>query len=161
MANSIKIQYGTQGQAISISLANLATGSARQSAEIDNTSNLFTDALIFLRIKSGASGVSTTGYVNIWAFATANDGTNRSENAGSGDAAITLVSPTNLKFLGLMNMVNVGTFYTVGPLSVASVFGGILPAKWGIVVQNQSGGAFDGTEGNHLKVYQGIMHQIV
>jgi hypothetical protein len=44
-------------------------------------------------------------------------------------------------------------------MSVASVFGGVLPERWGIVVVNQSGGAFDTTVANHLKFFQGILAQ--
>jgi len=39
---------------------------------------------------------------------------------------------------------------------MASVFGGTLPVKWGIVVANNTGQSLDGTLTNHKIEYQGI-----
>lgn len=161
MASTIEAKYGTSNQTITCSLASLTNTSARQSTVIDNTSNLFIDALVFLNIKSGASGTSSTGYAVVYAFGTADGGMNYTENAGATDAAITLVSPTNLRPIGIINIVANATTYKAGPFSVAQAFGGILPDHWGIVVSNQTGGTLDATEGNHLKVYQGILNQLV
>lgn len=159
--STIKALYGTNNQAITVTLASLTTGSSRASTVVDNTSNLFMDALVFLNIKSGASGTTSTGYVTIYAYGTSNGGTNYTEGASGTDAALTLTSPTNLKLVGIINVVASATTYSAGPFSIASAFGGQLPDKWGIVVQNNTGGSLDSTEGNHLKIYQGIQAQVV
>ncbi len=44
-------------------------------------------------------------------------------------------------------------------MSVAAAFGGMMPAFWGIVIENKSGGALDGTEANHKKLWQGVLSQ--
>lgn len=159
MAGNILQKFGTNGQTFTVTLASLASGSARQSTVIDNSSNLYQDALVLLKIKSGASGVSATGVVNVYAFATVDGGTSYSENAGASDAAITLTSPPNVRLIGQMNVVGNATTYYSPLFSVASAFGGILPEKWGIIIQNQTGASLDSTEGNHAKLYEGVYSQ--
>ena len=149
----IKAKLGTTNQAITVTLASLANAAMRQSAAIDNTTNLFLNALLTLKLKSGASGVSSTGFVAVWAYATTDDGTTYSGGAGAADAAYT-GDKTNLKYLGRIDMTANATSYT-GVFDIASAFGGVVPAKWGIVIENQSGAALDATEGNHTKTYQG------
>jgi hypothetical protein len=153
---TFKAQYGTSGQAITCTLASLASGSSRASTAVDNTSNLFLDAMVQIGIKTGT--ISGTAYVAIYAYGTANGGTNYIEGVSGTDAGITLTSPTNLKLVGILNTPASTTTYH-GMFSVAAAFGGQLPSSWGIVVQNNTGGALDATEGNHLKVYQGLYSQ--
>jgi hypothetical protein len=160
MALTFKNQYDTDAQAITISLASLANTSSRQSTVVDNTTTLYPDVFLQLVIKSGASGVSTSGYVNVWGFGTADAATpSYGENAGATDAAITLTVPTNLRLIGSLNVVANATTYKSNPMSVAAAFGGIIPEKWGIVVENQTGAPLDSTEGSHKKIYQGVWAQ--
>jgi hypothetical protein len=161
MSQLIKSNYGSGNQAITVTLASLANAARRASTAIDNTTNLFLDALVQLKIKTGASGVLATGYVEVFAYATADpSGPTYAEAATGSDAAITLTVPPNLKLIGILNVVANATSYVSEPLSVAAAFGGVLPAKWGIVIGNQSGAALDSTEGNHAKFYQGVQQQV-
>jgi hypothetical protein len=41
-------------------------------------------------------------------------------------------------------------------MSVAAAFGGILPAKWGVIIENQSGTTLSATGGDHVVQYQGV-----
>jgi hypothetical protein len=161
MASNIQSKFGTSGQTITVTCASLANGSARASTAVDNTTTLYLDALVSINIKTGATGTATTGYINVYAYGTADGGTNYTEGATGTDAALTLVSPTNLKLIGIVNAVANATTYKSGPFSVAAAFGGTMPDHWGIVVQNNTGGALDATEGSHLKVYQGVYAQTV
>ncbi len=158
MAGNILNKYGTSGQAITCTLASLTTTSIRQSTAIDNTSNTFVDSIAMVAVKTGASGTSATGYVDVYAYGTANGGTNYSGGCTGSDAAFTM-SLASLFKLGRLPTIANATTYTGGPWSVASAFGGSLPDHWGIVVDNESGGTLDTTEGNHLKVYQGVYGQ--
>ena len=160
MTTTVKALYGVNAQAITSTLASLTTGSARSALAVDNTTNLFLDALVQLQIKSGDSATSTTGYVNIYAGATVDGGTTYTEGGGT-DAGITLVSPTNLKLIGRMNIVANAVTYKGQPMSVSAAFGGVLPDHWFIVVENQTGGTLDSTEGNHIKQYQGVQSQVI
>lgn len=160
MSTVFKNQYDTDAQLLTISLASLANAAARQSSVVDNTATLYPDVLVQLVIKANAAGTSATGYVNVYAFGTVDAATpTYGEGAGAADAAITLTSPTNLRLIGTINVVANGVTYKSNPMSVANAFGGVIPEKWGIVIENQSGAALDSTEGNHKKVYQGVWGQ--
>lgn len=159
MAADIKLKLGTTNQALTITIASLANAAARQSTVVDNTTNLFIDALVVLKVKSAAASTSATGYVAIYAFATVDDGTTQTENAGASDAAITLTVPPNARLVGIVNVVANDVTYYGGPFSVAAAFGGILPAKWGLIIENKTAATLDATGGNHSLVYQGIYAQ--
>lgn len=143
--SSVKEAFGTSNQSITCTLTSLANNGQRGSAAIDNTTNLFLHALVFLKIKSASASTSSTGYVNVYAYGTADGGTTYSDAVTGTDAGQTLTSPPNLRLIGTMNMVANAVTYDAGPFDVATAFGGVLPDHWGIVVENKSGAAFDGT----------------
>ena len=93
-------QFGSSGVAITCSLASLTNTSARASTVVDNTSNEFFDALVSLQVKSGASATTTTGHVDVYAYATVDGGTTYTEAATGSDAGITLTVPTNARPVG-------------------------------------------------------------
>lgn len=115
--------------------------------------------LVSLKIKSPASGTSSTATVNVYVVASADDGTTQSENAGASDAAITLTVPPNARLIGIVNMAANATTYYGGPFSVASGFGGTVPKYWSLVVQNSTGGTLDATGGSHAVAMQGVTNQ--
>jgi hypothetical protein len=156
MSTVFKSDYDS-GAAFTCTLASLANNAARSSAAVDNSTNLYLDALVQMQIKSG-TGTSASGTVLVYAYGTTDGGTTYPEGAGT-DTGVTLTVPTNLKLIGTINVVADSTTYKSDPVSVAGAFGGILPQKWGIVVLNQSGAALDSTEGNHKKLYQGTWVQ--
>lgn len=156
MAGNLNNRYGTSNQTITITLASLANNGARESTVIDNSSNLWMDALVGGKVKSGASGTAATGTVNVYAYGTDDGGTTYSDGATGSDAGITLTSPPNMRLLGVVNVVANATTYKFGPFAVAQAFGGVLPEKWGIVIENKTSGTLDSTGGNHAVHYQGV-----
>ena len=159
MAQDIKAKYGTSNQTITCSLASLTNNSQRQSTAIDNTTNLFLDALVLVKVKTGSSGTSSSGTINIYAYATVDGGTTYSDVATGTDGGVTLTSPPNVVLIGVINAVANSTTYKSAVMSVAAAFGGVLPDHWGIIIENKSGGTLDSTEGNHAKLYQGVLAQ--
>jgi hypothetical protein len=155
----LKRLFGTSNQSLTISLNSLASNAARQSTEVDNSSNLFLDALLSVVLVSASSSVSSTGVANIFAFGTADGGTNRTEGAGASDASITLADPSNLLFVGSVSIVANSTTYKAGPFSIAKAFGGVLPERWGVVIENRSGTALNSS--GHSAYYQGVKLQVV
>ena len=151
---SVKSAYGSSNQAITITLTSLGNTDARASTSVDNSSNTFLDALVFLKIKSASSSVSAAGYANVYAYGSADGGTTFSDGVTGTDAGFTPTNPPNLRLIGVINMVADSTTYEGGPFSVASAFGGVLPEEWGIVVMNESGASFDGTTASAW--YQGV-----
>lgn len=156
--STVQSKYGTNNQAITCTLTSLANNGQHGSAAIDNTTNLFLDALVFVKIKSGASGFAAGSYANIYAYGTADGGTTYSDGVTGTDASQTLTAPPNLRLIGVLNMSADSTTYDGGPFSVAAAFGGVLPDHWGIVVENKGGGAFDGTTASAW--YQGVEAQV-
>lgn len=154
-ASPNNLQYQTANQVV-CGQASLANGSARESAVVDNSGNLFLDRTVTVTftIASGTP-TSTGGYVNIY-VAGSNDGTifpriqltsGAPVATGAGDASVgALGVPPNLRLIGTFGL---GTPSSAGertfrtePLSVASAFGGNLPAKFSIIIENQTGVAF-------------------
>lgn len=158
MSLTTKPLYGSNNQAITCTLASLANNGARSAAAVDNTSALFLDAFVQVKVKSGASSVSASGLVNVYAYGTVDGGTSYPEGCGT-DTGVTLTAPTNLRLVGVINVVANATSYISEPMSVAAAFGGILPDHWGIAIENKTGAALDATEGNHAKLYQGLQIQ--
>jgi hypothetical protein len=159
MSSTIKIAYGTQGVAITISLNSLGNTSEQQSTAVDNTSNLYLDALVQFKIKTGASGTSATGVVRIYFYATSDNGTDYTDGATGSDGSFTPTSPANARVAYSLNCVANATTYTSDPISVAAAYGGVLPAKWGIIIENQSGHALDASAGGSAW-YQGIQQTV-
>ena len=154
---TVKSQYGSSNQPITCTFTSLANGAQRQSAAVDNTGNLFLDALVQIRVKAAGSGTSGQGCVNIYAYGTADAGSYYSDGASGSDAAITLTAPPNMRLIGVVNVVANSATYVSPPFSVAAAFGGILPDHWGIVVENATAATLDGTVGSAW--YQGIWNQ--
>jgi len=160
---TIKTLYGTEAQAITISLApagvGLADGGARESASVDNTSDLFLDVLVQVRVKFANSAPASEKKVYVYAYGTADFALPLWPDKVTGsDAAITLNSPTQLKLLGVIEAVQ-NANGTMEPAPLAQVFGGLVPSHWGIVILNKSGIALTNTESDHVKEYQGFKAQ--
>jgi hypothetical protein len=152
--STIKTAYGSSNQAITCTFTSLANGGQRGSASIDNSSNLFLDALVFVKVKSASSATASTGTVNVYAYGTADGGTTYSDGVAGTDTGASLTSPPNLRLIGVINVVANSTTYEGGPFSVRAAFGGVLPDHWGIVIENKSGATLDASVGSAW--YQGI-----
>lgn len=158
---SVKLAYGTEAQTITCTLAGLTTGSSRQSTAVDNTTNLFLDALVMLKVTTGGGTIGSDKAVYVYAYGTVDVATPTYPDAVTGtDGAITLVSPSELRQIGVVFTPAISTAYTGGPWSVAAAFGGVLPEKWGIVVTNSTNTTLDAVEGNHKKIYQGAFSTV-
>lgn len=154
-----KIAYATS-TAITCTMASLAASATagRSCAAVDNTTNLYDDAMLTIGVKTSASTLGGNKVCNLYFFGS-EDGTlfdGSSVEAVGTNIAVTFDSPSNLKGPFVLNCTAVSTTYKATIGSVAAFFGGILPRKWGFVVQNDTGQALDATEGNHTKSYSGI-----
>ncbi len=154
MPNEIKDKLGTS-TALTITLASLADAAGRQSTIVDNTANRFSEVIVFLKIKMGASAPNANSIVEVYLIRDDNDGTNhRSDGAGASDAALT---PLNAQLIGAMRN-------KASPAGGDLLYGEFLvhrPGhKWGIAVVNRTGQAFDSTGGNHWARYMGVNQEI-
>lgn len=156
--------------AIAIDLANLASSSTylagRESNQIDNTSNKYTDAIV-----SGFISVGTTPTINtivavyVWGADTSLATTAIDTLVGT-DAARTLTNAgilTALRWCGSISVpaTTSNVQYPILPFSVASRFGGVLPKYWGIYVAHNTGVALRNTAVNKNSLeYVGIKYDV-
>lgn len=162
MATTDKPSYGTS-TAVTCTLASLASSATagRRSNVIDNTSDLFLDAMLTIAVKTSSSALANDKACYIYLFGS-EDGTvydgSSAESNGSGDGAITIDDPTNMVGPFVLACPASSTTYRKVIKSVAAAFGGVLPRKWGFVVRNYTGQNLDSTEGNHQKTYTGLAY---
>lgn len=155
---TIQPLYGTNNQSITITITAAATGTARASTAISNTTNLYEDVLLFFSVTTPSTGVSATGYFNFYGYGSVNGGTTYPEGITGTDAAVTLYTPTNLVLVAQMNTNAVSKTFSMGPISFCRLYGlDRLPAEWGIVSVNQSGA----TPTAGTIIYQGVNGQLV
>lgn len=159
MATTDNIKYATSA-AITCTLASLASssGAGRSCAAVDNTTNLYDDAILTIAVKTSASALANDLTCYVYLFGAGQDGifNGSSAEAPGTNIAVTLDNPTNLKGPYSISCPASATTYRLVIGSVAQAFGGILPIKWGFVLQNYTGQNLDSTEGNHTKDYTGI-----
>lgn len=162
MPTDLKIKFGTS-TSFTLTLASLASSltGGRESTAVDNTTNLYVDALVYVQCKLQTGTPGSDQAIYIYAYGS-EDGTNYGDNATGSNAAITLRTPTNLRLIGTISTPDAGGLtYKSPPMSVAAAFGGIMPRKWGIVVRNYTNVTFSATEGDHAYSYTGIYYQSV
>ena len=151
--------YGASGQALTITLASLADSSTagRESTSVSNTADRYLDVLISCRVKPQNSGsIVAPSAAFVYAYASVDGGSEWPDTVTGTDAAITLNTPTQLKLLGAVYAAAINTTYKGGPWSLAALYGGRMPEKWGVVVVNDMGTALSATGGDHAVEWQGI-----
>lgn len=156
---SIKLAYASSAS-ITMTLASLASSATagRESTAIDNTSNLYIDALVYLAVKLQTGTPANDKIIYVYLYGS-EDGTNYTDNVTGSDAAVTLRVPTNLRFADAIQVPDSGGLtYKSNPISVARVFGGVMPRKWGVVLRNYTGVTLSATEGDHTKSYTGVYY---
>lgn len=163
MAN-VKSAYGANGQAIACTITSLANaagsyGAGQASTAVDNTTNQFLDALVQVKVKTSASALANDKAVYVYAYGTADGGTDYSDGISGTNGAFTATNPPNLALLGVINCPAVSTTYVMSPKSVALAFGGVLPDHWGIYVVNFTGQPLDASVGSAW--YQGVYSSVV
>jgi hypothetical protein len=148
---------------ITCTLTSLASAGWRQSAEVSNTTNKYIDALVAGSIQAGS--VTADGTIEVYAYGSI-DGTVYSGGLGTTDQGITWGTTgstsvhgyNQLKLLQVLDVDDTDDNEDIefGPVSVASVFGGVLPEKWGVIVKNNTGASLHATGTNNAIKYQGI-----
>jgi len=145
---------------VTCTLASLANGAYRQSAVVDNSSNLYVDALIGGSIQTGTSPTDKST-IEVYAYGERDDGGGTSQyTAGCSGSDAAYTADGEEDELKLLEVITVDTTsdqdYEWGPVSVAQAFGGILPRKWGVVYRNATGVTTHATGTNNETRYAGI-----
>jgi hypothetical protein len=127
---------------ITITLNSLGSTNARESTAIDNGTNLYLDAHVRVTVNVGS--VSGSPVVHVYAYGS-EDGSTYPDTVTGSDAAVTLEDPTVLRLAAVIPCPTSSKAYESDVLSIARLYGGVLPRKWGIVVKNSTGAAFSGS----------------
>ena len=169
MTTTIKPSYASSAS-LTITLASLGTSSTfvagRESTVVDNTSNLYDDALLAGQITVGTTPTANT-QIYVYVFAVLNDTPTYPDVMDGTDSAETLTSVgVGRGYLKLAAVCDVDATtsdraYPFGPISVAQLFGGIMPNYWSVFVTHNTGVALNATGGNHFIDYTGVYWQNV
>jgi len=154
-----KMLFGSSNVSITCTITSLANNGQRGSAYVDNSSNLYLDALVMVKAKTASSSTSSTGTINVYAYGSVDGATTFSDGVGGTDAGVTLTAPPNTFLIGVINCVANSTTYYGGPFSVAQAFGGDLPQYWGVIIENKTGATLDGSVGSVY--FQAVQTQYV
>lgn len=129
--------YGTV-TSLTWTLNSLATDSTlligRASTVVDNTSDLAIDALVGGQFVSHSVAPTAAKQIEVWCYGSF-DGSAYNGGATGSDAGLTVTAEQKV-LMRLMSIIPTGvatsSTYTWGPFSVAQLFGGIMPRKWGL-----------------------------
>ncbi len=165
--SDIKLQY-VASSAVTISLASLATDTnllaGRESSLIDNSSNKYLDYLLAGKITQGTTPttgkeirVYVVGLMNDSTWPDVFDGTDSDEtvtSSGIRDSVCKLAA-----VMATDSTTDRANYF--GPVSVAALFGGTLPAKFVVFVTHNTAVNLNSTGGNHVISITPVHQQIV
>lgn len=164
---TVKIAYAASAT-ITVAPENVATSSTWvagvESAVIDNTSNLYVDAIV-----GGLWTAGTTPTINtqvlIYVGSVLNDTPTYPDVFDGTSSAETLTSVgVGRGFLKLAAVLDVDSttsnraYYCT--FSVAQLFGGVMPLKWFLYIAHNSGVNSNTTAGNHVWKLTGITYTV-
>lgn len=151
--SDVKVKYPNASSVdLTITLAGLATNASgvflagRESTAVDNTTNLDVDHLLSGIIQVSSTAPTVSRSINIYAYAPISvasgtptypdvlDGTNSDETMTSAN-----VMNSALRFVASITIdATASRSYTFAPVSIASIFGGVLPKFWGVFVAHDT-----------------------
>ena len=151
----VKANYPAASDA-TITLASLASDTSllagRESSEVVNTSNLYLDYLISGKITTGTSPTASR-VIEVWAVGSW-DGTNWPDVFDGTDSAETITSAdiknSVCRLVAQMTVsATSNVTYPFGPVSLASLFGGVVPPKFVFFATHSTVAALNATASNH------------
>jgi hypothetical protein len=158
-----KIEYASSA-AMTVSPASLASDTnllaGVESTAVDNTSNKYLDYLLAGKLTTGSSPTDVR-QIQIYVYGQLEDtpvypdvidGSSSGETITSDD-----IRDAALRLAAVMPTNNTSdrTYY-FGPLSVAALFGGSVPKRWGVFVVHNTGVNLNSTGGNQAIWYTPI-----
>lgn len=145
-------QSNAASTSLTITATTLANAAARESTAVDNGTNLYLDAIV--RVTATVGTVANPKEVRVYVYGS-EDGSVYEDPATGTDAAITLEDPPVTKLARVIPTPTSTKAYEA-LFSVAQCFGGVMPRKWGIIVENQTGAAFTAFSASFTGIYQNV-----
>lgn len=163
MSSNIKTAYAASVNH-TITLASLATDTSllagRAGAAIDETSNLYLDEILAGFIETGTSPTVGTE-IDVYVYGSIDDVPTYPDGITGSDANKTITN-VNVLNSGLKLVASItvtassNVKYPFGPISVAALFGGVLPKHWGVFIVHNTGVNLNSTGGNHQVTSTGL-----
>lgn len=136
---------------ITMDLSNLASNSTftsgRESAQIDNSSNKYIDAIVRGSVIVGTTPTANTS-IAVFVFGSNTSlSTSNIHNLDGTDSAVSwsnaglLYSSAKIAAIAAVPASTSDLAYPIAPFSVAALFGGVLPVYWGLYVTHNTGQA--------------------
>lgn len=166
---TVVTQTYSANTAITFDISSLATSSTfvagRESTQIDNTTNMYVDAMVTCDgILGHASTAPTIGqYIGLWCWgADTSLATTAIDTLDGTDSAETLSHESVLRSLNFVaspavTVATAALTYHIQPFSVAQLFGGILPKFWGLYLAHNHTGALAAAQSG-IWAYSGITY---
>lgn len=159
-------------QTITIGLASTPLASSatfvigRESAQINNSTDKYVDAIVEGKITVGTPTTANTE-IQVWVYASfhtslATAGIDVLDGTDSDVTFATAgVRGTAMKMGARVDVdtTTANRTYPIAPFSVAELFGGKMPVFWGLFVAQNTGGALNSTAGNHELSFTGIKYE--
>lgn len=165
---TVNIAYAASAT-ITCSVASVATSSTfvagAESSVVDNTTNKYVDALLAGQVTVGTTPTTNTSIL-VYVFAILDDTPTYPDVMDGTDSTETLTSVgVGAGFLKLAAVMSCDSTtsnraYAFGPVSVAQLFGGIMPNKWSLYVTHNTGVNLNSTAGNHFFKYTGVTYTV-
>lgn len=166
-AGDVKLAWGTEA-ALTCTLASLATSSTlvagRESTAVAATGTTIEDDLLAGKVTTGTSPTDAKE-IRVYVYGQVEDtptypdvfdGTDSAETCTSTD-----IRDACLKLAAVMKTDNTSDrTYWFGPVSIASLFGGVLPPRWGVFVTHDTAVNLNSTAGNHALWHQPVYRQV-
>jgi hypothetical protein len=161
-----KIVYATSATIAITSLNSLATSSNRtagaSSVAVDNTSNKYVDAELSGKIKAGTTP-TVNKQIDVWLYAS--DGNDVYPDTLDGTDSAKTITSENVRNSAMKLLTSIRLDSTTDRIyylrceSVAAVFGGPMPPKWGVFIVHDGVAALNAS-GHELR-YIGIHYELV
>ena len=153
-AGDTKITYGSSSN-LTITLASLATDASllvgRESSEVDNTTNRYVDYLLSGKITTGTSPTASK-FIEVHVVGLMDDSTYPSvfDGTDSAETVTAAVKSGVCRLAASIDTTNTSDVtYYFGPVSVASLFGGVMPKKFVVFVTHNTAVNLNSTGSNH------------
>lgn len=162
MAN-VKLAYSA-AQAMTVtnlhSLASSVTA-GWQSAVVDNTSDLYEDALVQIVCDFANTAPANDKCVYVYAYGGLDAAYSNPASGSEGAITVATIASNPMAFrqIGIVPYNTQDEIVESSPMSVAAAFGGVLPPKWGVVLMNYSGAAL-AASGNTV-AWRGVYRTVV
>ena len=161
-SGDVKLVYGSVVSMTVTNLNSLASSATAgwQSAVVDNTSNLYEDAHVQVVVDFANTAPANSKALFVFVYSGLE--TTYTNPCTGTEGTLTLVdvttTPQAMKLLGTLPYTTQDEIAESSVWSVADLFGGKLPIKWGLAIINFSGAALAGS-GNTVKytpVYRNV-----